>query len=177
MMVWLVCVFPFGVYATVAVHTGRAPHKWPGVVVALFAFTSPLWGGWPVHALHSNGMEVWGLLGVALAWGVLVGALLGACCQSGRFGAITGAVSFVMLGLGVAPYTMVSWWNISFLIAVGLWHFVMGGLLINWLWSLNEKDDIDRDPLCDRCGYDMRGLEHGVCPECGHDHAVAIADP
>lgn len=23
---------------------------------------------------------------------------------------------------------------------------------------------------CDRCGYDMRGLEHmDICPECGHD--------
>ncbi|MHC4976535.1 MAG: hypothetical protein ACYTF7_08000 [Planctomycetota bacterium] len=171
MMVWLVCVFPFGVYATVAVHTGRLPSKWQGAVVGLFSFSSPVWAGWPVHLLQPT--EWWMLLLLAIGWAMCIGILLGVCACDGKLGLVSFASTLVLMGLGSVSYGLLNGAEIPLLVAVGLWHFVMGGLLISWLWSLNEPK-VDREPLCDRCGYDMSGLDHGRCPECGHEHDGAL---
>ncbi len=45
------------------------------------------------------------------------------------------------------------------------WHLITGAGL--FLWAVRER----RKPLifqtCSRCGYDLRGLDKGPCPECG----------
>lgn len=33
-----------------------------------------------------------------------------------------------------------------------------------WLW---RRDRRRKPGLCEKCGYDLRGAEHAVCPECG----------
>jgi len=33
-----------------------------------------------------------------------------------------------------------------------------------WLWRCDRRR---RPGLCIKCGYDLRGADHKVCPECG----------
>jgi hypothetical protein len=171
LMVWLACVFPFGVYATLSVYTGRMPRKLPAVVVGLVSFGSPAWAGWPVYGLVSAGAMALG--GAVAAFSVVLGLLLGLACKSVRTGFQTFVVSLVLFGLGVGLQQFTSWGWVPMIVSVGIWHFAMGGVLINWLWSLHDRDDIDREPLCDMCGYDLTGLESHICPECGHAHGAA----
>lgn len=45
--------------------------------------------------------------------------------------------------------------------------------IVSWLFWRREKGR--HDPLCDDCGYDLRGSTTGICPECGHPAASATA--
>ncbi len=50
---------------------------------------------------------------------------------------------------------------------VPIWALiVLVGSPTLWLWRCDRR----RQPgLCIKCGYDLRGADHEVCPECGGD--------
>ncbi|MCC6908080.1 MAG: hypothetical protein IT430_09085 [Phycisphaerales bacterium] len=79
----------------------------------------------------------------------------------------------------VGPYrasTQFAWWfarqtfstpggSITTSTSVPLWSLVcLSALPTTWIWYRDRR----RAPgLCAKCGYDLRGADHAVCPECG----------
>jgi len=58
-----------------------------------------------------------------------------------------------------------------FSLAVPLWALALAfGMPAAWLWVKRRKL-LPTD--CQKCGYDLRGLASGTCPECGHAPAAA----
>lgn len=68
------------------------------------------------------------------------------------------------------------WWFIHYSMASGAGETISGifvpiwtlallvGLPTAWMWYRDRR----RAPgLCTKCGYDLRGADHAVCPECG----------
>ncbi len=56
--------------------------------------------------------------------------------------------------LGRYGYVVIPFWSL----------LLLGGVPTGWLWYRDRP----RSPgLCSRCGYDLRGARHAVCPECG----------
>ena len=73
--------------------------------------------------------------------------------MSGSAGTAIGLVSEVSWGFGLLA-TEVG------LVSV---MFASGALAGKWL----KEDGKPPFPVCLNCGYDLRGLDGGVCPECG----------
>ena len=53
----------------------------------------------------------------------------------------------------------------GFTVDIPLWvPSLLTGLTTVWLWRRDRR----KEPgLCFKCGYDLRGADHKVCPECG----------
>lgn len=74
------------------------------------------------------------------------------------------------------PEGRLKWWVDTHMIADGtgrqltgaeipIWFFsLMTGLASTWLFW---RDRRKQPGLCINCGYDLRGADHAVCPECG----------
>jgi hypothetical protein len=51
-------------------------------------------------------------------------------------------------------------------VEIPIWMLVvLFGIPTLWLW---RRDRRGQPGLCIKCGYDLRGADHRVCPECGN---------
>lgn len=95
-------------------------------------------------------------------------------------GALMSGVSYagVLLFLGVMRFRF----GIPMYVVVGLLGAIVG-LVVRVLMSRREDARIERAltgmlarsgyPVCERCGYDLRGSLSGHCPECGMSPTAA----
>ena len=77
---------------------------------------------------------------------------------------------FLHRGGGTGPYALwLNWhfksWSSVWFVEIPVWMLllVVAGPTV-WLWRTERRV---RPGHCPNCGYDLRGLNGGVCPECG----------
>ena len=57
-----------------------------------------------------------------------------------------------------------------------LWVLIVPGVVLGIVLvsrSIRLPRGIQRSSCCGRCGYELRSLEHQICPECGVAHVHA----
>mgnify|MGYP001162058138 CR=1 FL=1 len=76
---------------------------------------------------------------------------------------------FIVGSLYLAVFGVVSWWIFVAVVSV----IVLAGWVAFPL--LTSYDRLTEGPQCLRCGYDLKGVESALCPECGHEHDAKTA--
>lgn len=109
-----------------------------------------------------------------LITGTLVATVLWLATRSGWVGVLCGAVMLVpaavdwlcyLIQAGELPASLDApvqwarlWMGVPFNLALGA---------VLWTWGIRGRLGIRAAHCCQSCGYDLRGLGSGVCPECG----------
>ena len=154
--------------------------KWVGMVASLsiaIAYVTSIWASAGVWRIGESG-----------SWGVTVehGSLLVAKSSFGpgeprlpaNFGFEHGATKGIwvylwfdrqvmqIIGAGMSAK--------SVFVTIPLWPaFLLIALPTAYLWQTDRRA---KPWQCPKCRYDLRGLDGGVCPECGHELKPSIAE-
>jgi predicted amidophosphoribosyltransferase len=78
-------------------------------------------------------------------------------------------VAVLFASIGLALFGIVPWWNVAGVVAAIV--------VLGWITfpMLTTYDRLTEGPQCLRCGYDLKGVESPICPECGNEHDAKSA--
>ncbi|MCL4197374.1 MAG: hypothetical protein KJZ69_07750 [Phycisphaerales bacterium] len=145
----------------------RSTCKWSGAVLTVLLFV--VWVG-------SARWMVWSEPRDDLGLGIRSGCFLLAVDESGRM------MSGTRFELARNDHSFTWWfWTLWIslnpvvgVVSIPVWFLaLLLAVPTIWLWYRDRR----RAPgLCTKCGYDLRGMDHAVCPECGGDVAASRAE-